>query len=264
MWRQLPRQRLHLRLHLLRLTNAGEARKASPFLKQTKTNKIFSVSLYTLSSTKKLPVIKQPAGLTFLDSADAELLSLLGNTSVEDVTKRLANDHLAFVAYLHSQPAAFGWMARGKATIGELNHSLVLPLRHRYLWNFRTLAAFRGLGIYPALLQHMIQYEGFKAKQFWIIHAPENKASLSGIVKAGFQYVGKLYTNAEGKTAIDANEVSELHKHSLAFMDIALSHEATASCWNCSSPYLKKRSAECCCTTAGSECTLNNMLSMAF
>ena len=107
---------------------------ASPFLsKQTKTNKAFPMSLYTLSRTEELPVIKQPAGLTILESTDVELLAILGNKSVEDVTKRLANDHLAFVAYMHNQPAAFGWMARGKATISELNHSFVLPLRHRYL-----------------------------------------------------------------------------------------------------------------------------------
>lgn len=154
-------------------------------------------------------------------------------------------------------------MARGKATIGELNHSFILPLRHRYLWNFRTLAEYRGLGIYPALLQYIIKYEGYKAKQFWIIHAPENKASLSGIVKAGFQYVGKLYANAEGKTTIDANDVSEMHQRSLTFMNIELSHETTASCWNCSSPYLKKRRLECCCAAAENECVGHNQLLLA-
>jgi hypothetical protein len=109
----------------------------------------------------------------------------------------------------------------------------------------------------------MVQYEGHKAKQFWIIHAPENKASLSGIVKAGFQYVGKLYTNGEGRPAIDANEVSEIHRHSLAFMDIELSQEATASCWNCSIPYLKKRKLECCCAAAENECVGHNHLLLA-
>lgn len=221
------------------------------------------MSLYTLSSTNELPVIKEPAGLVVVESTDVELLAHLGSTSVEDVTKRLANDHLAFVAYLHNQPAAFGWMARGKATIGELNHPFVLPFRHRYLWNFRTLAAFRGLGIYPALLQHIIRQEGTKAKQFWIIHAPENRASLSGIVKAGFHYVGKLYANKAGKAAIDANALSEMHRRPLTFMDIELTQEPTASCWNCSSPYLKKRKLECCCAEAQNECVGHNQLLLA-
>lgn len=234
-----------------------------PFSKQSKTSKINPVSLYTLSGTDELPVIKKPAALTILESTDVALLSLLGNTPVEEVTKRLANDHLAFVAYIQNKPAAFGWMARGKAIIGELNHSLILPMQHRYLWNFRTLADYRGLGIYPALLQHIVRYEGYRAKQFWIIHAPENTSSLKGITKAGFHYVGKLYTTADGTTALEAGTQAETYRRTLEFMDIQLSNETAASCWNCSSPYLKKRKPECCCAAAGNDCTRNNMLSMA-
>ncbi len=221
------------------------------------------MSLYTFSKADQLPVITRPAGLTIQESTDVELLSLMGTTTVEDVTKRLANDHLAFVAYMHKQPAAFGWMARGKATIGELNHSFILPMRHRYLWNFRTLADYRGQGIYPALLQYMLQYEGKKASRFWIIHAPENGSSSKGITKAGFQYVGKLYTNAKGLVAMEATPASKALRHPLAYMDIQLSSEVAASCWNCSSPYLKKRTAKCCCATTGSECTHNSVLSIA-
>lgn len=162
------------------------------------------MSLYTLSNANKLPVNIGPTGLIIQESTDVELLSLMGTTTVEVVTKRLANDHLAFVAYLHKQPAAFGWMVKGKITIRELNHSFILPMRHRYLWNFRTLADYRGQGIYPALLQYIPQYEGNKARRYGIIHAPENGSSLKGITKAGFQYVGKLYTNANGLLVMEA------------------------------------------------------------
>ncbi|HEU4609666.1 MAG TPA: N-acetyltransferase, partial [Chitinophagaceae bacterium] len=162
------------------------------------------MSLYTLSHAKDLPAVKKPHGLTIRESSDVKLLSLLGEITTDEVRRRLANDHLAFVAYMHKRPAAFGWMARGKAVIGELNHSLILPIGHRYLWNFRTLVNYRGLGIYPALLQHIIQYEASRAERFWIIHAPENQSSLKGITKAGFEYVGKLYTTPEGETAIEA------------------------------------------------------------
>lgn len=68
------------------------------------------MSLYTLSSTEEFPIVKQPKGSTILESTDVELLALLGNTSVEDVTKRLANDHLAFVAYMHNQPTGCLWL----------------------------------------------------------------------------------------------------------------------------------------------------------
>jgi RimJ/RimL family protein N-acetyltransferase len=115
----------------------------------------------------------------------------MGSISAKDVVKRLGNDHVAFIAFVNGVPAAFGWMARGKAFIGELNHDLILPYRHRYLWKFRTMEPFRGLGIYPVLLQRIIQLEESKADRFWIIHAPENEASLKGIQKAGFQHVGE-------------------------------------------------------------------------
>jgi len=220
------------------------------------------MSLYTISSLASLPTIKKPAGLRIEESTDVTLLATMGETTVEEVIKRLANNHSAFVTYFHDQPAAFGWMARSKANIGELNHELILPEGNRYLWNFRTLADFRGLGIYPALLQYIINYESKSANQFWIIHAPENKSSLSGIVKAGFVYAGKLYTDANGAATLESNTLAETYRDILESMDIQVSDETGASCWNCSSPYLKKRKPECCCSTAGSECNSNVMLSM--
>lgn len=218
------------------------------------------MSLYTLTNLNSFPSIKEPAGLTIEENTDIQLLSILGNTTVDDVRSRLANDHLAFVAYINNQPAAFGWMARGKAKIGELNHEFVLPQGNRYLWNFRTLEAFRGLGIYPALLQYILQYEKHKANRFWIIHAPENISSLKGIKKAGFEYVGKLYIN-KGIATLENTSLSGIEAL-LAEMNIAISEEQAASCWNCSSPYLKKRKAECCCSTSGAECVGNNLLSL--
>ena len=213
------------------------------------------MSLYTISNLDKLPIVKRPAGLKIEVSTDAALLSKLGNTTVEEVLKRLSNNHLAFVAYINNQPAAFGWMARSKARIGELNHEFSLPQMNRYLWNFRTLAEYRGLGIYPALLQHIMLYEGENVNRFWIIHAPENKSSLKGITKAGFEYVGKLYAKANGTIALETTETGEALHHLLHEMQFNPSTEAPASCWNCNSPYLKKREASCCCSESELTCT---------
>lgn len=212
------------------------------------------MSLYTLTTKDTLPRIVPPTGLHIEECTDIPLLAQLANITVDDVIKRLANDHLAFVAYLHNTPAAFGWMAGGKAMIGELNHELVLPIGHRYLWNFRTLEPFRGLGIYPALLQYITRYEKEKASRFWIIHAPENRSSLKGIRKAGFRYVGALYTQ-NGITTIESNTQSQALEKLLRQMDIAISGAQPASCWNCSSPFLKKRSSTCCCRPARLLCT---------
>lgn len=196
-------------------------------------------------------------------STDIRLLSIIGNTTTEEVTKRLANDNMAFVAYVNNRPAAFGWMARDNAKIGELNHELILPTGNRYLWNFRTLEAYRCLGIYPALLQYILQYGDDTANRFWIIHAPENNASSKGIQKAGFEYVGTLYLDENSNATIEYNETGLTFQEELEYMDIKLSAQTASSCWNCSSPYLKKRMHGCCCTTADHECIGNSMLMMA-
>ncbi|MBO9684378.1 MAG: N-acetyltransferase [Flavisolibacter sp.] len=220
------------------------------------------MSLYTLTTNQTLPYVPSPAGLTIEECTNLELLAFMANTSVQDVIKRIANDHIAFVAYIHNVPAAFGWMARGKAFVGELNHEIILPLRNRYLWNFRTMEAFRGRGIYPALLQFIIRFEQGKADTFWIIHAPENKASLKGIQKAGFNLVGQLYTS-QGITTIEATKQSHAKRRQLDEMNITVSAENPASCWNCSSPYLKKREAQCCCLPVKNDCIGNNLVALA-
>jgi hypothetical protein len=215
------------------------------------------MSLYTVSNIESLPVLDLPKGLTIQESFDTELLASMADISEAEVLNRLENDHSAFVAYIENTPAAFGWMAKGKAKIGELNHEITLPACKRYLWNFRTMEQYRGLGIYPALLQYIIKSERETAKRFWIIHAPENHSSRSGIMKAGFKYVGKLVLSSENMVVIDTNLASVKHQRSLEQMNISLSEAEQASCWNCNSPYLKKRREDCCCAAMGESCSGN-------
>ncbi|HAO45504.1 MAG TPA: N-acetyltransferase [Ferruginibacter sp.] len=214
------------------------------------------MSLYTIAGTVKLAPVTLPEGLTMEESTDISLLSALGTVSAEEVQRRLANENNAYVAFMNNIPAAFGWVARGKARIGELGHEMILPTGNRYLWNFRTLETFRGLGIYPALLQYILQTESKKANRFWIIHAPENKASLKGIRKAGFRYTGKLYSR-NGITLLQESSIARNYRRLLAEMGILLSTEEPFDCWNCSSPYLKKRTPTCCCTGTEEKCTGN-------
>ncbi len=56
-----------------------------------------------------------------------------------------------------------------------------------------TLPALRGQGVYPKVVKSMIHYladNGYKAV-YMCVH-PENKASIRGIEKAGFDYAGNL------------------------------------------------------------------------
>ena len=213
------------------------------------------MSLYTFSTKSPVPPLKQIPGLHIEESTDITLLSQMGGITTGEVVERLANDNLAFIAFFNGRPAAFGWMAKGRARIGELAHDFVLPLRNRYLWNFRTIAEFRGRGIYPLLLQCILQYEGAKAERFWIIHAPENRSSSRGIQKAGFRYLGKLYVRADGSAGFEVGSISTEERNIIADMDFHVSNEPAARCWNCSSPYLKNRREECCCSEAGEICS---------
>ncbi|RAJ75702.1 hypothetical protein CLV59_109316 [Chitinophaga dinghuensis] len=215
------------------------------------------MSLYTFSAQDPLPALSAIPGLHIEVSTDLSLLSALADISAGEVLKRLAEHHLAFIAFMDEQPAAFGWMAMHHASIGELAHTFTLPTRNRYLWNFRTVAAFRGKGIYPSLLQFMLQYEVDKADRYWIIHAPENKASLKGICKAGFRHAGDLYVRPDGFPGCAATTLSEAELQLIAAMGFQLSDEPSSTCWNCSSPYLKKKSMTCCCTAAGHYCSAN-------
>ncbi len=213
------------------------------------------MSLYTYNRSEALPELPRINGLHIEVSTDISLLMELGEISKESVLDRFARNHIAFVAFLNNVPAAFGWMARSKAFIGELNQMVVLPEGNRYLWNFRTVAAFRGKGIYPALLQFILKYEAAQANQFWIIHAPENKASRNGIVKAGFKYVGQLFVVPGGQTGFKASKVTIDETHLIQSMGFSPAEDMEASCWNCNSPYLKNRSATCCCETRNEICT---------
>jgi GNAT superfamily N-acetyltransferase len=102
------------------------------------------------------------------------------------------------VALIGAAPAAYGWVAPAGATIGELSLSFALPAGDRYLWDFATLPAWRGRGVYPRLLQAIVAGEAARAERLWIIHAPENGASARGIVRAGFVPVGRLSFRADG------------------------------------------------------------------
>ena len=61
------------------------------------------------------------------------------------------------------------------------------------------IPAWRGRGLYPRLLQAILQQEQ-RVDRFWIGYEPGNEASAHGIKKAGFQVIGDLVI-AEGRVS---------------------------------------------------------------
>lgn len=117
---------------------------------------------------------------------DASIIAAVQAKPLPEIARRLAAGHQTYVALVNGQPAGFGWVATDEATIGELDATVRLPERNRYLWNFVTLPEFRGRGIYPRLLREILADGRSEADWWWIMYAPENRASGSGIEKAGF------------------------------------------------------------------------------
>jgi hypothetical protein len=193
------------------------------------------------------PLPELPA-LRMKECDDAHMLSVIGNITLIEVTRRLANDNRAFVAWHQDKPAAFGWSASGKAKIGELNHEMILPLGHRYLWNFRTLADFRGLGIYPRLLQYIVGQESVSGEWLWVMHAPENKSSARGIRKAGFQFAADV-SFRKGEVIFRTTSGDESCDLEAMVLNLGFSSsvEEQATCWTCSSPFVAHDKGICCC-----------------
>lgn len=139
-----------------------------------------------------LPDLWPIADMTVDTTRDITTLASLTDLDHDEITARLSAGNRAYVASIGGVPAAYGWVATLAASIGELGLDFAVPKTDRYLWDFVTLPAFRGRGIYPRLLQAIVASEGGHAQRFWIIYAPENAASGSGIAKAGFQQVSEL------------------------------------------------------------------------
>ena len=150
------------------------------------------------------PVLPLLPTLVVRPTTNPVLMSSLQQRRVDDMIRRFAAGHRAYVAWYDGEPAAFGWVATRGADIGELAVRFTLPPRDAYLWNFVTLPPFRGLGIYPRLVDAMVRAEAPFADRFWIIYAPENHASGSGIAKAGFTNLAELSFDAAGHAAVRA------------------------------------------------------------
>jgi GNAT superfamily N-acetyltransferase len=170
-------------------------------------------------------------------SDDTGMLAALTNLEVAEVQRRLDEGHRPYVARLDDQPVAYGWIATQKAHVGELDLTITLSRANRYLWDFATLPLWRGKGIYPRLLQAILAMEPATVEQFWIIAAPENRASSAGISKAGFTSIAHLSFQRQGEPGLAPIAGSERVAAAAALLQVpvlAADPQLTLSpCWHC-------------------------------
>ena len=183
---------------------------------------------------KNAPASKPVAlpGLMISRECDSQVMAVLQGKDPVVMADRFADGHHAYVARVDGAPAAWGWAATRRAEIGELGARFDIPAGQRYLWNFVTLPAFRGRGIYPLLLNQIVTIESADADLFWIAYAPENRASAAGIHKAGFTTVATLSFDIDGRPAVRAI-MAGAGGAAARLLGIAEADGSLAQCWRC-------------------------------
>jgi GNAT superfamily N-acetyltransferase len=165
-----------------------------------------------------------------LETDDAALAAL-NRISLDEVWGRRTGGHRPYVGYIDGAPVTYGWAAASSAEIGELRLRFALPDDTRYLWDFATLPAWQGRGLYPRLLQAIIAAEG--AARYWIIHAPENVPSGAGMRKAGFEAVGQLSFLPDGSAGLLPFDAAERGAAGAALLGVPLLDGGLSPCWRC-------------------------------
>jgi GNAT superfamily N-acetyltransferase len=138
-----------------------------------------------------LPALLPAPGLTVRRVTSWAEAQQVTDLSEDRVVARYQDRNALYAAFLGDQPAGYGWLALQVGRVDELRLTFVLSRTDIYLWDFVTLPAFRGRGVYPQLLQAIVRAEE-SAGRFWIGYEGHNHASARGIQKAGFQIVGDL------------------------------------------------------------------------
>jgi GNAT superfamily N-acetyltransferase len=164
---------------------------------------------------------------------DASLMAKLNRIPLAEVERRIAEGHVPYIALWSQQPVGYGWVAQQQFSIGELNLECRLAAGDRYLWDFGTLAQWRGRGFYPRLLQAILQSEQPHAQRFWIIHAPENVPSSRGILRSGFQDVAELAYDHQQQVRLAPRQDLERAQAAAELLGLSLVAQDLSDCWHC-------------------------------
>ncbi len=154
---------------------------------------------YTWWRGDPLPALAPLATFHAERITEVKLLVQLSQSGLSAIEARLADGNDAYVAFFQGQAVAYGWCATRREQIGP-HLAWSLTPNERSLWDFNTLYAWRGRGIYPRLLQTILQSEVGAAEHFWIGHETGNTASQRGIRKAGFHPTIEGVPTAAGQT----------------------------------------------------------------
>ena len=108
----------------------------------------------------------------------------------EDYKNRFSQNHVLCLWKEQEKVVSYGWLNPNPTHyLGELALEMDLKSITEVLYDFNTESAYRGRGLYPALLQKMC----LRNKKSKLIYAfSDNKSSIRGIEKAGFEFLGYI------------------------------------------------------------------------
>jgi GNAT superfamily N-acetyltransferase len=209
-----------------------------------------TMALWTWWTGDALPALAEIEGFRAEAAHDVAELSTLTGLTPDEVTSRLGAGNRCYVARLGGEAVGYGWVADAGAAIGELGLAFRLEAGDRYLWDFVTLPAWRGRGLYPHLLQAILRAED--RGRFWIINAPENVASARGIAKAGFAEVGSLAFARGRGVGIAASAAAGRAAAGAAVLGVPLvptteTDPGVSPCWCCVMDALARGARETAC-----------------
>lgn len=200
-----------------------------------------------------MPAIAPLPSLSVRAESNVAAMAQLQQRDEAEIERRFNARHRAYVACIDDRPVAWGWVATDTASIGELGFEFSLTTRERYLWNFVTLAPFRGRGIYPRLVDAIVRAESKTADRFWIAYAPENHASGAGVRRAGFVDVADLSFTTHGAPALHDILPGGARVAATVF-GVAASTRPLAPCWRCEKSRVRDGRAERTCAAGECQC----------
>jgi hypothetical protein len=118
----------------------------------------------------------------------------IGPFKVSDGLQRLHRGDRCYTVCVDGRLAHYSWAQRsGSHPITEAGVSVPVGSGEFWIYNCRTAEWARGRGIYPAILERIVN-EHFEAGYCtaWIYTSRENIASQKGILRAGFGLVTTL------------------------------------------------------------------------
>lgn len=206
------------------------------------------MAIALFSRENELPAIPLPENIYVAKTFHTDLLHKISGLTKMEIERRFMEQNDAWVLWADNIPAAFGWVARVFAPIGELERFVKVPEEQVYLWNFRTMEPWRGKGFYPVLLQQIIKSEmELGTEKLWIIAKPENKSSYRGMIKAGFTIAGELSFNAVNDLVLLPIQRGEIADEAAAFLNVPIVDTKVKPCWCCNSTSMLHANDACNC-----------------